>query len=106
MRRQMPAGLISAGFQTGALNSTAVALTSTIRANKPSALFVSVETAGARLRADSTAPAASTGVLLTSTGSPYWFDAYDNSATFNLVGALSTAGVYSIQAFTRAGDST
>ena len=101
----MPAGLISAGYQRSATNSTAVSLTSTIRtAGAASAFLISVETRGARLRADSTAPTKTTGVLLTTTGSPYFFDAFDGSGNFKFVSNTSTAGVVNIQAWKRAGD--
>jgi len=100
----MPAGLISAGYQRNATNSTAVALTSTIRTAGASAFLISVETRGARLRADSTAPTKTTGVLLTTTGSPYFFDAFDGSGNFKFVSNTSTAGVVNIQAWKRAGD--
>ncbi len=57
------AGLIPVGFQTMSLaNSTAVAVNSTCR--NASVLFISVETNHARYRADGTAPALTTGVLL------------------------------------------
>ena len=100
----MPAGLISAGYQRSTTNSTAVSLTSTIIAAGVSAFHVSVETRGARLRADSTAPTKTTGVLLTTTGSPYFFDAFDGSGNFKFVSNTSTAGVVNIQAWKRAGD--
>ena len=103
-RRVMPAGLISGGFQRSATNSTAVALTSTIRAAGVSAFHISVETRGARMRADSTAPTGTTGVLLTTTGSPYYFDSFDGSADLKFISDTSTAGVVNIQAWKRPGD--
>lgn len=102
--RVMPAGLINAGFQKSAVNSTAVALNSTIRAAGASAFHISVETRAVRLRADSTAPTSSTGVLLTTTGSPYLFDAYHGSANFRFVKATSTNAAINIQAWKRSGD--
>jgi len=99
----MPAGLISAGFQRSATNSTAVSLTSTIKAAGVSAFHISVETRGVRMRAQSTAPTGTTGVLLTTTGSPYFFDAYDGS-NLKFVSDTSTAGVINIQAWKRPGD--
>lgn len=103
-RSVMPAGLISAGFQKSATNSTAVSLTSTIRNLAPSALLVSVETRGVRLRMDSTAPTRTTGVLLTTTGSPYFFDGLGRSADLKFVSATSTAGTLSVQTFKRHGE--
>ena len=105
-RRTAPAGLVATKFQAMSLaNSTAIAINGTVRDAGSSFLLVSVAAVGVRLRADSTAPTNNTGVLLTSTGSPYEFPAYDGAATFKLNrnGGSGTALVQ-IQAFKRPGD--
>lgn len=62
-KRNIPAGMTSAGFQTLTLsNSTAVGLNTTCRVGK--FFHVSVETNSCRYRFDGTAPALTTGVLL------------------------------------------
>lgn len=61
--RNTPTALTSVGFQTISLsNSTASALNSTVGAGK--VFHISIETQAARYRADGTAPALTTGVLL------------------------------------------
>ena len=97
MSRDVPAGLISAGFQKITTNSTATALNSTCSLGQ--ALLISVETQNARITFDGSTPAASTGVLLTTTNSPYYFDAVDAS-TVKI--ARATAGaIVQVQAFKR-----
>ena len=62
-RRNTPAGMVVAGFQTLSLaNSTALGLNTTCRLGK--FFHVSVETNSCRYRFDGTAPALTTGVLL------------------------------------------
>ena len=69
--KNTPVGLVSSGFQTISLaNSTALALNSTV--GKGHVFHLSVETQAARYRADGTAPALTTGVLL-ATGS-HWLE--------------------------------
>ena len=61
--KNTPVGMASAGFQTISLsNSTASALNSTVSVGRW--FHVSVETNDVRYRADGTAPALTTGVLL------------------------------------------
>ena len=63
MAKNNPVGLVSVGFQTLSLsNSTASGLNSTAIVGK--VFHLSVETQAARYRADGTAPALTTGVLL------------------------------------------
>ncbi len=72
-KRNIPAGLVSSGFQTVSLaNSTALGLNTTCIAGK--AFLVSVETKAVRVRMDGTSPALTTGVLLNTTSSPYFFN--------------------------------
>ena len=79
-KRNIPAGLTVVGFQAiSQTNSTAQALNSTCATGK--FFHVSVETQSARYSATSTAPATTTGVLLTVANSPYWLE---NVPTANL----------------------
>jgi hypothetical protein len=80
-KRNIPAGITSVGFQTiTQTNSTAVGLNTTCIVGK---LFhVSVETQNARYRVDGTSPAATTGVLLLTTNSPYWIEAPGTNLKF------------------------
>jgi hypothetical protein len=97
MSRIVPAGLISAGFQKITTNSTATTLNSTCSLGQ--ALLISVETQNARITFDGSTPAASTGVLLLTTNSPYFFESVDAST---LKIARATAGsVVQVQAFKR-----
>lgn len=62
-KRNTPAGMVAAGFQTISLaNSTALGLNTTCIVGK--FFHLSVETNDARYRADGTNPALTTGVLL------------------------------------------
>lgn len=97
MSRTVPSGLISVGFQKITTNSTATTLNSTCSAGQ--ALFLSVETQNARVTFDGSTPAASTGVLLLTTNSPYYFDAVDAS-TLKIARAAAGA-VVQVQAFKR-----
>lgn len=97
MSRTVPSGLISVGFQKITTNSTATALNTTCSAGQ--ALLLSVEAQNARITFDGSTPAASTGVLLTPSNSPYWFEAVDAST---LKIARATAGtIVQVQAFKR-----
>lgn len=70
MARNTPAGLVAVGFQTISLaNSTALGLNTTCITGRT--FHFSVETNNIRYRDDGTAPALTTGVLLTS-GAAYW----------------------------------
>lgn len=97
MSRTVPSGLVSVGFQKITTNSTATALNSTCQAGQ--ALLISVETQNARVTFDGSTPAASTGVLLLATNSPYYFDAVDAS-TLKIARAAAGA-VVQVQAFKR-----
>lgn len=62
-KRNIPAGLVAVGFQTvSQSNTTAQLLNTTTRVAH--VFNISVETQAVRYRADATAPALSTGVLL------------------------------------------
>ena len=99
--RNVPAGLISKGFQKITTNSTATALNSTCQVG--TAFIVSVETQSVRVVFDGSTPAASTGILLTAANSPYLFDGIANPA--NMKFARVTAGaIVQVQAFGRPGD--
>ena len=68
--RTIPAGLIALGTQKISLSGTTTyTLNSTC--DGADVVYMSVETANVRARFDGTNPAATTGVLFTSTGGPY-----------------------------------
>lgn len=100
-KRNIPAGLVSVGFQTiSQTNSTAQGLNTTCVAGK---LFhVSVETQNARYRADGTSPATTTGVLLLTTNSPYWIEA--PAADLKFFRAAGGTAKISIQAYKYKGE--
>jgi len=78
-RRTRLAGLIPVGFQTLSLaDSTAVALNSTLRGAR--VLDISVETNAARMRADGTNPALTTGLLLPKDVAPFRLEGYNGTA--------------------------
>lgn|SRR3990167_9173141 len=100
--RVFPGLIVPVAFQTMSLsNSTAVAVNSTVRAAKASILHISVETQSARYRADGTAPALTTGVLLV-TGS-YWFYGYDRTSALKFQRSTGTCKI-SIMAYKNKGD--
>ena len=97
VERHGKAALVPVAFQTMSLaNSTAVAVNSTCQA--ASVLHVSVETQNGRYRCDSTAPTLTTGVLLSTAGSPYWIEGYNGSSTFKFQRTTGTCKV-SIMAY-------
>ncbi len=97
MSRMTPDGLIHTGFQRIVTNSTATALNSTCQQGQ--ALLLSVETQSIRVRFDSTAPTANTGVLLTAANSPYFWDTVKGSS---LKIARATVGaIVNVEAFKR-----
>jgi hypothetical protein len=99
--RNVPAGLISKGFQKITTNSTATALNSTCCVG--TSFLISVETQSVRVVFDGSTPAASTGVLLTAANSPYFFDGIGTAS--NMKFARVTAGaIIQAQAFGRPGD--
>lgn len=87
-------GLIPQGFQQLTTNSTAASLNSTVRLAH--VLDVSVLTANVRMRADGTAPTATTGVLLFA-NNHYRFEGFNGTANLKFVKATSTAGVVDVQ---------
>jgi hypothetical protein len=95
MRRNTPAGMTAVGFQTISLaNSTALGLNTTCIQGK--VFQFSVETNDVRMRADSTAPALTTGVLYQSDQTHWLFDV--PAATLKFQRATGTAKV-SIMAY-------
>lgn len=99
-KRNIPAGLISAGFQTISLaNSTALGLNTTCILGK--AFLVSVETKAARVRMDGSNPALTTGVLLNTTNSPYFLDVPGSVLKFQRTTGTAKVGV---QAFKYKGE--
>ncbi len=102
--RVLPGLMVPVAFQSISLsNSTAVAVNSTIRGAKASRLVISVETNSVRFRDDGTAPALTTGVLLTAANSPYVFDGYNRTSQLKFQRATGTAKV-SILAYKNLGD--
>ena len=98
-KRNIGAGMVSAGFQTGSLaNSTALALNSTTLLGK--VFHISVETNSLRYRADGTAPTLTTGVLL-ATGVHWLYDVSASGIKFQR--STGTAKV-SIQAYKYKGE--
>ena len=99
-KRNIPAGLLSAGFQKITTNSTAVGLnTTTILGNT---FWISVETQNARITFDGSTPAASTGVLLLTTNSPYFIEGVKGS---QIKIARATSGtIVQVQAFKHTGE--
>lgn len=86
--RNFPAGLISVGQQRLITNSTSTALNSTMQTG--SALIFSVEAKAIRVTFDGSTPTANTGVLLTTTQSPYRYEGI-NIAQFKIARAASGA---------------
>ena len=101
-KRNIPAGLVSVGFQTiSQTNSTAQGLNSTTQVGH--VFIVSVETQSARMRVDGTSPAGTTGVLLLTTNSPYVFEGLPGASVkfFRATGGTSKI---SVQAFKYKGE--
>lgn len=97
MSRVVPSGLISAGFQKITTNSTATTLNSTCSAGQ--ALLLSVEAQNVRVTFDGSTPAASTGVLLQTSTSPFFFDAVDASKL--KIARVASGAIVQVQAFKR-----
>ena len=77
-RRNIPAGMISVGFQKITMNSTSTFLNSTCQTG--SAFLISVEAQSVRVTFDgSTNPAATTGVLLLAANSPIFLEGIDGT---------------------------
>lgn len=101
-KRNIPAGLVSVGFQTiSQTNSTAQGLNTTCAAGHT--FLVSVETQSARMRHDGTAPAASTGVLLLTTNSPYWLEGVSGT-NLKFIKATGGTSKISVQAYKYRGE--
>ena len=100
--RNAPAGLTSPTFQKLTLNSTATLLNTTSRVG--SAFWISVETANARVRFDGTSPTATTGVLLLTSNSPYFFEGVADAATKMKFVAVTGSPVLNVNSFKRVGD--
>lgn len=96
-KRNTPAGLIYQGFQRIATNSTATSLNSTVAAGQ--SFLISVETQSIRLRFDSTAPTANTGILVLAANSPIWLDGIKGS-TVKIARAVAGA-IVNVQSWTR-----
>jgi hypothetical protein len=89
------AGLVPVGLQVMSLtNGTAIGLNSTLRAAR--VLLISVETNAARMRADGTAPALTTGVLFPKDVAPVRFEGYNGTA---LLKFQRTTGVSKVSIF-------
>lgn len=99
-RRVAPAGLISKGFQKITTNSTATGLNTTCAAG--TALWISVETQNARITFDGSTPAASTGVLLLATNSPYFIEGIRGSVV--KIARAAAGAVVQVQSFGRPGE--
>lgn len=99
-KRNIPAGLVSLGYQKITTNSTAGTLNSTCIVGNT--FLISVETQSARLTFDGTTPAASTGILLLATNSPYWFRGVKGSA-IKIKGAV-VGSVLQVQAWKHLGE--
>ena len=96
-----PKGLTAVGFQTLSLaNSTALGLNTTCKTGR--VFHISVETNNARYRADATAPALTTGVLL-ETGITWLLDVPSTNLKFQR--ATGTAKV-SVMAYKYVGDNS
>jgi len=99
-KRNIPAGLISLGYQKITTNSTATTLNSTC--SPGNTFLISVETQSLRLTFDGTTPAASTGVLLLAANSPYWFHGV-KGADIKIKGA-AVGSVVQVQAWKHRGE--
>ena len=90
------------GFQTLSLaNSTALGLNSTMRGAR--VLLISVETNDARMRADGTNPALTTGVLLTKALAPMRFEGFNGTSGLKFQRTTGVSKV-SIMGFKHPGD--
>ena len=95
------AGLVSVGFQTLSLaNSTALGLNSTLRGAR--ILDISIETNAARMRADGTNPALTTGLVLWS-GQTYRLECFNGTALLKFQRTTGVSKV-SVQGYKHHGD--
>jgi hypothetical protein len=102
MGRRIPPGLVFVGHQQMTLDdSTAVSLTSTIRASVPSALLFSVETNNVRLGWNSTTPTLNTGVVFVK-DNEYFLENYSLDENMKFQRTTGTAVIQAL-AFKRAG---
>lgn len=94
-KRNIPAGLVNAGFQRIATNSTATTLNSTTSVG--SAFLISTEAQGARITFDGSTPTANTGVLIIAANSPVFLEGVPGA---DLKIARAAAGaILNVQAF-------
>ncbi len=99
-KRNIPHGLTAVGFQTiTQTNSTAQGLNTTAIQGK--VFHVSVETQGARYRADATNPTANTGVLL-ATGAHWLLDV--PPATLKFIKSAGGTSKISVMAYKYKGE--
>lgn len=84
-------------FEQIAANSTAATISSTAQLAR--LLLITVENQDARMRFDSTAPVASTGILLKTGQLPFVYDGY-NGAPLKFVSSVTTAADITIASFT------
>ena len=92
MAKFIPPGLVPVGSQRSVLsNSTAVALNSTLRASAK-ILDISVETKAVRMLASSN-PTLTTGVLITTTASPFRFYDYNGTSSLKFQRSTGTATI-------------
>lgn len=94
-KRNIPAGLVSAGFQRIATNSTATALNTTCAAG--SAFLISTEAQGARLTFDGSTPTANTGVLIIAANSPVFIEGVPGSLM--KISRAAAGAILNVQAF-------
>ena len=99
-KRNIPAGLSALGYEKITTNSTVKTLNTTNIVG--SSFLISVETQSARIRLDAGAPAASTGILLLATNSPYWFEGISGSQ-IKIMGA-AVGSVVQVMAFKHKGE--
>lgn len=94
-KRNIPSGLVNAGFQRIVTNSTATALNSTVAAG--SIFLISTETQGARLTFDGSTPTANTGVLIIAANSPVWLEGVSGSSL--KIARAASGAILNVQAF-------
>jgi hypothetical protein len=99
-KRNITAGLTALGYEKITTNSTVKTLNTTNIVG--SSFLLSVETQSARVRLDGGNPAATTGVLLLATNSPYWFRGIKGSQ-IKITGAAS-GSVLHVMAFKNTGE--
>ena len=99
-KRNIAPGLTALGYEKITTNSTVKTLNTTTIPG--STFLISVETQSARLRFDGGTPAASTGILLLATNSPYWIKGVKGSQ-IKITGAAS-GSVLNVISFKNTGE--